>query len=171
MIVSKKQFAMYSHWIRGVCLLPFVSLFLILGCSRNPKTYPVQGVVVFPDNKPVHVGHIEFRARESNLCARGTIQEDGKFTLTTFESGDGAVAGEHDCVVVQRVIAENIAGHTPSTYGVIDPKHASYTTSGLFAVVNPVDKNEIKLVVERIRKDAGAASEKHQHDPSKKNPL
>ncbi len=142
-----------------------IALFLLGtgGCSNHPETYPVQGRVVFPDDKPVHAGVVEFRSRELRHNARGVIQDDGSFTLTTFEKDDGAVAGVHDCVVVQMVITEDIRGHKPSTYGVIDPKHASYATSGLSAVISPVAVNEVKLVVERIRKDAGAASEKHQH--------
>ena len=74
---------------------------------------------------------IELKSRQHDIHARGKLNLDGTFTLTTYEEGDGAVEGKHDCVIVQFVMTEGVQGHRPSTIGVIDRRYNSYTTSGL----------------------------------------
>jgi hypothetical protein len=137
------------------------------GCSDGrPPTYPVSGQVVFDDGSPVHVGTVELKSREHNLHARGEIDPRGNFTLTTFERGDGAVAGTHDCVVVQMVMAEDVANLRPSSEGVVNPRYGSYATSGLVVHVNDEDPNELLLNVEPLapREDpAGESSHTRDH--------
>ncbi|HBE67223.1 MAG TPA: carboxypeptidase regulatory-like domain-containing protein [Planctomycetaceae bacterium] len=133
-----------------------------VGCNSNPPTYPVQGTVEFANGRPVVVGVVECFSEEYKLNARGDIGPDGSFSLTTFSPDDGAVAGEHRCVVVQMVIGENINGHRPSTIGVVAPKYADYSTSGLTMVVSPDSPNEVTLVVRGIEKQpAPGAPHKH----------
>jgi hypothetical protein len=134
---------------------------LLSGCNRNPPTYPVTGKVRFPSGVPVRMGTIETKARELGTIARGTIESDGTFRLSTFEPDDGAVAGIHDCVVVQMVIAEKIGGRG-STYGVVDPKHNSYRTSGLTIEVDPNKANEFLLEVTPFRGKEGTEAD-HKH--------
>ncbi len=97
-----------------------------------------------------------------SLSARGEIQLDGSFELTTFKPGDGAVAGKHNCVVLQRVIGENIVGHKPSVIGVVDPKYASYQTSGLEVEISAEQENNVAIVVTGVQKQP-AAGEEHEH--------
>ncbi|MFO0942352.1 MAG: hypothetical protein U0930_16560 [Pirellulales bacterium] len=139
------------------------ALFLLtLGCNRNPATYRVKGKVVFPSGANVRMGTIETKSRTLKLNARGTIQKDGSFELTTFSPGDGAVAGVHDCVIVQMVTnAEEFSGKV-SSFGMIDPKHNSYTTSGLSFEVKPEGPNEITLEVSPIR-GKELSEEQHKH--------
>ena len=125
--------------------------FLLTGCSDQLRTYPVSGKVRFSTGGVVHVGTVELKSRDHNVQARGQIQSDGSFTLTTYKDGDGAVSGKHDCVVVQFVMAEGISGHKPSTVGVVDRRYASYSTSGLSAEISPVHSNELILKVDGIR--------------------
>ena len=134
--------------------------FLISGCSDQLRTYPVSGKVRFTTGGVVHVGTVELKSREHNVQARGQIQSDGSFTLTTYKDGDGAVAGKHYCVVVQFVMAEGISGHKPSTLGVVDRRYASYSTSGLTAQVYPEKKNELILEVEGLLR---SQPEDHKH--------
>ncbi len=117
---------------------------------RQPRTYPVSGKVRFKSGGDVHVGTVEFKSKEHQIQARGQIQSDGRFTLTTFNENDGAIAGMHDCVVVQFVMAEGITGHPPSTIGVVDPRYASYSTSRLKAEIFADKKNEIILEVDGV---------------------
>ncbi len=135
---------------------------LLSGCSSQLPTYEVIGKVEFENGRPVVVGIVECLSVEHNINARGNIQPDGTFSLTTFQSGDGAVAGEHKCVVIQMVIGENISGHRPSAVGVIDPKYASYQTSGLSIIVSPDGSNDVVLQVRGIKKQPAAGAD-HKH--------
>jgi len=113
-------------------------LVVAVGCSDGRLlTYPDWGKVAFADGSPVHVGTVELKSREHNIHARGEIGTDGRFVLTTYE----AVAGKHDCVVVQMVMVEEIAGFQPSTEGVVHPRFGSYITSGLVVEVNNADRS------------------------------
>lgn len=120
------------------------------GCSERPKTYPVSGKVQFEIGGPVAVGVVELKSESHGLNARGNISRDGTFQLTTFSENDGAVAGEHKCVVLQMVIGENIPGFKPSKIGVVDPRYASYSTSGLSVTIDEEGENEILLQVRGI---------------------
>ncbi len=123
-----------------------------VGCSDRLTTYPVAGTVQFTTGGLVHIGTVELKSREHGVQARGQIQPDGSFTLTTYQEGDGAVAGIHDCVVVQFVMAEGVAGHRPSTIGVVDRRFASYSTSGLTVEISPNESNEVLVEVEGMIK-------------------
>ncbi len=141
-----------SSVVHMVTLSVVAMCFVLTGCSDQLRTYPVSGKVRFATGGVVHVGTVELKSRENNVQARGQIQSDGSFTLTTYKDGDGAVAGTHDCVVVQFVMAEGISGHKPSTVGVVDRRYASYSTSGLKAEISPDHSNELILKVEGILK-------------------
>ena len=138
--------------VRLVTLSVVALCFVLTGCSDQLRTYPVSGKVRFTTGGVVHVGTVELKSKEHNVQARGQIQSDGSFTLTTYKEGDGAVAGMHDCVVVQFVMAEGISGHRPSTMGVVDRRYASYSTSGLKAEISPDHSNELNLKVDGILK-------------------
>lgn len=134
---------------------------VFVGCDRNPPTYPVSGKIHFPSGSPVRMGTIETKSRELGINARGKIETDGSFTLTTFKPGDGAVAGLHDCVVVQLVIGEDLP-KMGSTFGVVDPRHNSYHSSGLTLEVKPEGPNNFRLEVSPFRgKEASAIDHKH----------
>jgi hypothetical protein len=133
--------------------LPLSIALCLTGCSDQLPTYPVNGHVFFPGGSPVHVGTVELKSREHGIQARGTINEDGSFKLTTYKEGDGAIAGVHDCVVVQFIVAEGLSGHKPSTLGVIQRRYGSYATSGLSVEIKPNKSNNVTIEVEGIRKD------------------
>ena len=143
-----------------ITLSVVATCFVLTGCSDQLRTYPVSGKVRFTTGGVVHVGTVELKSREHKVQARGQIQSDGSFTLTTYKDGDGAVAGMHDCVVVQFVMAEGISGHKPSTVGVVDRRYASYSTSGLTVEVSPLRKNELILEVQGILR---SQPEDHKH--------
>lgn len=146
------------------CMVPLFLLVTLLsiGCSDRLRTYPVKGQVLFRDGKTAHMGTIEFRSKEHGIQARGQIGDDGRFQLTTYKPGDGAVAGLHDCVIVQLVITEGIK-HKPSTYGLINPKYASYRTTELMFDVSPTIANDFKVVVDGVEAPYGATNA-HEHD-------
>lgn len=89
-----------SRRARGVfCLVGFVVA--AVGCSSDnrQKTYPVTGQVVL-DDKPlggvtvvfVPVDKSKFKWDEQ---PKGRTDADGKFTLFTYETGDGCPAGQY----------------------------------------------------------------------------
>lgn len=139
-----------------------IAFALLTGCSSQLETYEVNGRVEFENGRPVVVGLVEFLSEEHKINARGNINKDGTFSLTTFQNDDGAVAGRHKCVVMQMIIGENVKGYSPSTVGVVNPKFASYQTSGLEIEVSPDGTNEVVLKVRGIQEQPakGAA---HSH--------
>jgi hypothetical protein len=142
--------------------LALLGIVISIGCNRDPATYPVNGRVRFPSGAAVRMGTIETKSRDLGINARGNINSDGTFQLTTFQPGDGAVAGWHDCVIVQLIIHGEELGGKVSTYGVVDPKHNSYSTSGLSFEVSASQPNEITLEVSPYRgKEAPEKSHKH----------
>lgn len=86
-------------WL-GVTVL---GLALIGGCQSQQETYPVYGQFRFEDGTVPKFGEVEFFNLEQRINARGAINRDGSFTLSTFQEGDGAVAGKHCIVVMQHV--------------------------------------------------------------------
>ncbi|MFK7734792.1 MAG: hypothetical protein AB8B50_02120 [Pirellulaceae bacterium] len=164
---SRQKRSGTSHVFRYMAAFCNASLVVVLlasiGCSGNPRTYPVQGKVQFDNGRPVLVGVVEFQSIEGKINARGDIARDGTFTLTTFESGDGAVAGKHKCVVMQMVMVENVEGFKHSTIGVVDPRYASYRKSGLEVDVAESGDNPIVLKVKGIMKNQPAEGEPHSH--------
>jgi hypothetical protein len=135
--------------LRAVSLLGLAAVALA-GCgdARLP-TYPVQGQVVFDDGRPVRTGFIEFQSEEHGINARGSIERDGTFTLTTYETNDGAVAGSHQAVVLQFLSQENVPAIHHDHGDPVSLKHADYATSDLTFVVEPERTNTLQVVVQR----------------------
>jgi hypothetical protein len=101
-----------------------------------------------------HTGTVEFKSQMHGIQARGDIQPDGTFTLSTYEPNDGAVAGKHDVVVVQLVVVEKAANFRPSLLGVIHPKYGAYSTSGLSFDIEKDKTNLITIVVDPLKSRA-----------------
>lgn len=76
-----------------------LSIALVVGCSRGPATAKVAGSVTL-DGKPLSFGSVMFQSATGEQPARGDIQPDGAFTLTTFKPGDSAIVGSHRVRVV-----------------------------------------------------------------------
>jgi hypothetical protein len=105
------------------------------GCgSRRPATAPVEGKVVYR-GKPLEFGSVLFQP-DAGPPARGAIQADGTFHLSTHRDGDGAVLGVHRVqVVCNDMQRPGAASQTSQEPGVgksyIPPKYSRYDTSGL----------------------------------------
>ncbi|MEA1951951.1 MAG: hypothetical protein U9N87_11235, partial [Planctomycetota bacterium] len=82
------------------CLILLV-VSILAGCGGPLPTYKAGGKVTLPDGTPMNAGQVEFRPVDSEhlVSARGAIQTDGTFELSTFEAGDGAIEGEHQVLV------------------------------------------------------------------------
>jgi predicted small lipoprotein YifL len=114
----------------------------ICGCGPSgPATFPVTGKVTFEDGTPVKIGLIEFRSADRTI-ARGKIEQDGAYSLTTFEPNDGALEGEHQVVIQQLIITEDLSFGAHDHGKRVPPTYADYSSSPLQAVVKPVKKSK-----------------------------
>ncbi len=146
-------------------VLGLVCLLSLIGCSKSaPNTYQVYGKVVLEDGTPIQIGTVEFRLKDllkrynERIVARGKIEQDGTFRLSTFEPNDGAVPGDYEVIVNQLVISRDLSfeahGHGPR----VSPRYGDYGLSGLSAKVEPVSNPEDKStnqVILKLRRDDG----------------
>ena len=88
--------------------------------------------------------------------ARGSIDNEGKCSLTTYEADDGAVAGKHEVLIVQKFTADvdDMAEHAKhaTVIRTLDSKFSRYKTSGLSMNVERGGTSDLVLKV------AGAAA-------------
>ena len=125
--------------------LALVAILGLVGCG-GPYV-PVEGKIVYGDGsaaKELKEGTVEFEAVDQKISARGGIDAEGRFRMTTERSGDGCVPGKHRVVVT----------HRPSYADqpvpqVIRPKYRAFETSGLEVVIEAGKFVELK--VERIK--------------------
>ena len=76
-----------------------LSCLILSGCGDGrPETYPVHGRVTW-NGAPVTAGRITFHPTEGRP-ALSSIESDGSYQLTTFEPGDGALAGSHQVTIL-----------------------------------------------------------------------
>lgn len=115
--------------------------------ANRPKVYPISGVVTLA-GEPVEKAVVVF-VGTGGATARGTTDESGNFTLTTFDQDDGAVAGEQ-----QVSILKEEAGYDPNQLKIgeappvvekdrnaLPKKYADPKTSGLTANVSETETN------------------------------
>jgi hypothetical protein len=123
------------------------ALIVIAGCSgstddtgRRP-TAPASGVVTYL-GKPIEGATITFISKANPVPAYGTTDEEGKFQLTTYEQGDGAVIGEH-FVTINKTTGFTPPAGPPST-GNDDPEdYDNYVPPAMGATPPPVVKHLI----------------------------
>ncbi len=158
---------MYKNQLLSWHAVVSLVLLHVLGCTNSQiPAHPASGRVVFKSGSPVQVGSIELRSRDHRINARGEITRDGRFVLSTYEPGDGAVAGTHDCVVVQMVMVEELTKFRPSTDGVVHPRFGSYATSALQVEITPNKSNNLQIIVEGLSSRGTTHDSKrhvHQH--------
>lgn len=125
------------------------------GCNRGPQTYPVNGTVIFEDGSPLTTGGVVFTeliaAEGGGMNARGAIDSDGTFQLTTFTDNDGALPGNHRFLVKADRDAEDYTKRGIIPRPVIDERFENYDTSELeFAIEEGT--NDIEIVVTKPKK-------------------
>jgi hypothetical protein len=140
--------------IRAGLLLAVVGCFLSLaGCDSNLPTYEVAGTVEFSDGTKPKFGDIEFYSPDHKINARGKINRDGTFTVSTFEDGDGAVVGHHQIVIMQQVgsylLAKSESKIKHDHGSLIDRRYFDYRTSDLICEIK-AGQNKVFLVVEKL---------------------
>jgi hypothetical protein len=130
------------------------------GCSghhqdNRPKLVPVHGVVRL-NGKPVDGARVDFHnASPDKPSAYATTDAEGKFTLTTYENGDGAAPGKYRIAVTKAQEAgrhqEKTAppmfrqGGAPRPKYLIPPQYSNPATSNLSHEIVDGENPEIVL--------------------------
>lgn len=125
------------------------------GCGEGrPELAPVEGVVSFA-GKPVEQGIITFYPA-AGRPATGSLGPGGRYRLTTYESGDGALVGAHKVVIEAAIVrnatpppksfAEEVSqsqvarpAAAPKVEWLAPEKYSQIATSDLQAEVKPGD--------------------------------
>ena len=92
---------MHSQFWRQIdCLICCAAVsILFCGCDSRPfETSKVTGRVTL-DDKPVSEGTVVFNPPQG-WPARGELDAQGNFTLSTYEDQDGAIVGPHEIVII-----------------------------------------------------------------------
>jgi len=140
-------------------------LAVVAACSRvphdRPETAPVSGLVTY-QGQPLAGAEVRFYPPRAPRFAIATTDAEGRYTLSTFEPGDGAVLGEHLVAVLKpRVIppaepgmredeayhrAHEAAALAEQAGSAIPERYGDPATSGLTAVVKR-GANEVNLAL------------------------
>ncbi|MCG6157359.1 carboxypeptidase-like regulatory domain-containing protein [Rubinisphaera margarita] len=130
----------------SVFSLCLATLLFTAGCGDSrPSTVPVTGLVTL-DGTPVADASVTFYP-DSGRPATGRTDAEGIYTLTTFETGDGAVPGEHRVSISKQTIPEsNSTEDLEAIKSEIPAVYNNAETSGLKAEVvagqdAPIDFN------------------------------
>ena len=116
-------------------LLLALSALFTQGCGSaeddKGDLVPVTGKVTFK-GQPLAKGVVKFDPVDDGKVAKGELQSDGSFSLSTFKPGDGAVVARH------RVTVSGTAAVAAAKKGkeLIPGKYTSRMTSGLEADVS-----------------------------------
>jgi hypothetical protein len=134
----------------GVLTVAVLLTLLPGGCSTGGP-YPVDGKVVWKDGSPARElegSQVVFDLPEKQTSARGIVQSDGTFQLTTNKPNDGALAGEYKVLVLET--RKQLGGPDGINIapGVVDSRFYDPKTSDLQVTVKP-GLNKIRLTVDR----------------------
>lgn len=132
--------------VRPAILIAAVTL-LFVGCHRGPQLAPVTGKVMY-NGQPLSFGVVQFQSA-SGQPARGEIQSDGTFSLSTYRPGDGAVVGTHrvrvTCYESQRPGTKPTGGEQTLGKSLIPLNYTLFDQSGLTAEVKAGENQPIVL--------------------------
>jgi hypothetical protein len=121
----------------AVCLALFLS-----GCGA--RKYPVRGTVTLEDGTPLTKGLVIFERVEGGppVTARGNVQADGRYELSTEKPGDGVPPGRYK-VAINPLDTSDV----PDEQKVLpfDVKYLSHANSGLEHEVKGASEYPIKL--------------------------
>jgi hypothetical protein len=127
-----------------------VALVLLLGAvGCGPKLCSVRGKVTYGDGQPVTEGMVVFerKGEEKPVTARGEIQADGSYRLSTHKPDDGAPPGTYRVLVAPKSDPNAVdrAAKPPP----FDPRYADFKTSGLEFEVKAGGPNDFPITVKK----------------------
>jgi hypothetical protein len=148
-----------------------VTLLFVAGCGdSNPETYEVKGTLKINGMDKIPAGtKVQFYPDEGDHTPVGSVNEDGSFTLSSYDDGDGAPAGTYKVAILYDATSLAAPGSMkvptpgsdpslppapPETSTLrtlpIDEKYKSKQTTDLKAEVKADGANEITLTVDAL---------------------
>lgn len=138
---------------RSACFA--TGLLALAGCggSSHPATVAVGGTVSFK-GAPLTNGTVRFNPvdAQKGRPAEGKIDANGKFTLSTFVPGDGALAGDYGVSVTsykageEKLAKDKDLGLNINDKSAIPEKYNNAKTSGLKETIKTGEpKKDLKL--------------------------
>lgn len=125
--------------------------------KARPATHRVTGVVTY-QGKPAEAAKVVFRTKlaETNreYAAFGYTDSSGRYTLQTFDPGDGAVAGSQQVTVEKLTWSQPVAASPgvdplkPISTSHLPDRYASAATSGFTAEVTAKGPNNFTFALE-----------------------
>lgn len=134
-------------------LLPLLGAALLValcGCGGkgHPDLYPVTGKVTYRD-QAVRGAQVMFMAAEASSgktpAAHGETDAEGRFTLMTFHSGDGATAGQYKVLITKgEEVPDPKQPNSPYkiTRDLLPARYGNAKQSDLKAEVKPGEPND-----------------------------
>lgn len=152
--LSAGGFTRLCHY-QAVCGASLLAVGLV-GCfdSGPAPTFQVSGTVKFSDGQPLAGGQILLRPdNDSKYSARGEIDTEGAFQVSTFKKGDGAIAGTHRVMItphVDRELLDQPASARRRTKPILDARYQDLSRSPLEVTVvsDGSSDNHFDIVVE-----------------------
>jgi len=147
-----------TKWQVVACL----ALLLSAGCSRHhedkfsrarPPVFKTTGRVIW-NGEPAAGALVTLQSQSHNLAASGKTDAKGQFTLTTWRTGDGAVAGEHAVSIENVVIPGYTSDGLPIEINVMPQTYQDPKTSGLNATIKTTGPNVLSFEVVGPRREA-----------------
>lgn len=114
------------HGTRSALLgvVALIGLFTAGGCERDARPVPMEGVLTF-EGKPLAKARVQFTPVASGRPAFGLTDEEGRFRLTTYEAGDGALPGSYKVTVTHYLETREGAPQAPRSERAPEPAQAN----------------------------------------------
>ena len=130
-----------THQGRLACLT--CAFFVVCGCGSGK--YPVRGKVTLEGGTPLTRGMVVFESLDGTQGARGMIQPDGRYELSSASAGDGVRPGRYR-VLVSALDLTDVPDEQKTLP--FDVKYTRFQTSGLEVEVK-ARKNDVPIALSR----------------------
>ena len=134
-----------DHWRSVIDYLPIAAVLMGMAGCGGPRLFPVHGKVTWENGAEAREligGLVICESVDGQVGARGDIEQDGSFHLSTYKPGDGLLPGKHRVAVVEYSPKE------PPPPPIMDRTFSRVEASGLEINVEP-KTNEVTLKVRR----------------------